>query len=62
MAAIVRNYSGDRAHRHRRWSELSATRGSARSGKGKIQHVFNSMLKAKRHVAEALTVVERLAD
>ncbi|WP_052548226.1 peroxiredoxin [Enhygromyxa salina] len=28
---------------------------------GKVQHVFNSMLKAKRHVAEALTVVKRLA-
>lgn len=28
---------------------------------GKVQHMFNSMLKAKRHVAEALTVVRRLA-
>ncbi len=28
---------------------------------GKVQHVFNSMVQAKRHVAEALQVVERLA-
>ncbi|PRP99338.1 peroxiredoxin [Enhygromyxa salina] len=28
---------------------------------GKVQHVFNSMLKAKRHVTEALSVVKRLA-
>jgi peroxiredoxin Q/BCP len=28
---------------------------------GKIRHVFNSMLQAKRHVAEALAVLEKLA-
>lgn len=28
---------------------------------GKVQHVFNSQLQAKRHVSEALEVVKRLA-
>jgi peroxiredoxin Q/BCP len=27
---------------------------------GKIRHVFNSMLQAKRHVSEALAVLEKL--
>jgi len=29
---------------------------------GKVQHVFNSQLNAKKHVQEALEVVKRLAD